>query len=189
MKKWLLLLVALVMSVSCACAESATVTVYDFGDFTMELPADIPVQYDLPEKADTEVWFTIYPGAPAGDTATNFNCLWVSDVMDLSAVSNSEVQAFAAGYQSQIVPGFEASGMKVTRFEMLDYGKMEIGGKPAIFFSISMTVNYGQMDLTMVMTQWMVSCDGGTYTFTGTAISRSDMDSLVTPLLDLISWK
>lgn len=84
-------------------AEAPNIITYDFGGFTMDLPADI-----LGQVAEGAVYFQFYP--EYDETATfhpNINAVWMSTAEDLSkaedpnAVAQALLESAVADYVAQ----------------------------------------------------------------------------------------
>lgn len=196
MRRMALMLLAFVMICSCAQAETAEKTVYEFDAFSFEWYADIPVKtgYRIEGQSCLDVF-------PAGDNTVDayphFNVVWSSAAADIENIAEKEIEELAREYESEIRDGFEEDGLKATQFNITEYGKKEIDGKPALYFKALMRVDYSGMGeryegtgRDLIMCQWVVYTENkGCYTFTGTAVSQTDINRYVLPLMDSIRWK
>ena len=98
MKRIFCLLLCLLCLCPAALAElTAEATVYDFGDFTLEVPAGAVVQQA--EKTENAPFFACYPDYDAtADFTTNYNIRWMDDDFSLSFA-----QVDAGTYSSSVV--------------------------------------------------------------------------------------
>ena len=196
MKRIALTLLALVMLCSCVLAETAEKTEYEFEDFTFEWNAETPVREGY--KVEGQSYLDIFPaGDSTVDAYPHFNVVWSSAAADIENIAEKEIEELAREYEAEISGIFEADGLKVIQFDITEYDKNTVDGKPALYLKALMRIDYSDMgeqyegvERDLIMCQWVVyTGDKGCYTFTGTAVSQQDMNRWILPLMDSIRGK
>ena len=190
-----LVLVCCLMFSTAALAQTATIETLDFGDFTLDMDPSTPGSVE--EKTDGQIFIQAYPAyLPAGDESTNFNVVWTgSDSTDYGALTDAQQLLFISSVWTHAQNGFKDMGIEATDFETLDHGITEIGGRKALFFVSSMTIDYSGMGaqyqgLVRKIYQKAIVVNGpfGTYTFTASADSVEKIEAYVQPLWDTLRW-
>ena len=195
-RKLFAMMLAFVLLCSWALAETAEKTVYEFEDFTFEWYAETPCRTGY--KVEGQTWIDVFP---AGDSTVDadppFNVVWSSAAADIENIAEKEIEELAREYEAEISGIFEADGLKVIQFDITEYDKNTVDGKPALYLKALMRIDYSGMgeqyegvERDLIMCQWVVyTGDKGCYTFTGTAVSQQDMNRWILPLMDSIRWK
>lgn len=196
MKRMTLLLLAIVMLCSCALAETAEKTTYDFDDFTFEWNAETPVKTGY--KVEGQSYLDIFPaGDNTVDAYPHFNVVWSSASADLANIAEKEIEELAREYEAETGGKFEADGLRITQLDITEYDKNTVDGKPALYLKALMRIDYSGMgeqyegvERDLIMCQWVVYTENrGCYTFTGTAVSQQDINQWILPLMASIRWK
>ena len=197
MKRIALTLLALVMLCSCALAETAQSTKYEFDDldFTFEWIAETPVKKGY--KGEGQSCLDVFPaGNYTVDAYPHFNVVWSSAAADIENITESELTELAGEYGEEIGRGFETETLKISQFNIREYKKRTVGGESALYLKALLKIDYSGMGeqykdvKDLVMCQWVVCPAGkGCYTFTGTAENEEDLINYILPLVDSIRWK
>ena len=170
------------------CIASANTATKDFGDFSIDLDPGMPCQEN--QKAESAVLFVLYPAYNAiGDTATNFNAVWSSNVTDLTTYRDSDREVFTRMLEGEITAQYQAVGFTMTDFSVSDIGLLSIGGKPALVYQMTYSLANEDYSGSLIQRQAVVSDPAfGTYTFTGTAKTPELMETYLASLFEAISW-
>ena len=195
-KRMTLILLAFVMLCSCALAETAEKTVYDFDDFTIEWYKETPCKTGY--KVEGQSYLDIFPaGDNTVDAYPHFNVVWSSASADIENIADKELEELAREYEAEVSSKFEAEELKISRLDITEYDKNMVDGKPALYLKDLMRIDYSGMGeqyegvvRDLIMCQWVVYPENkGCYTFTGTAVSQQDISRWILPLMDSIRWK
>ena len=118
MKRIFCLLLCLLCLCPAALAElTAEATVYDFGDFTLEVPAGAVVQQA--EKTENAPFFACYPDYDAtADFTTNYIIRWMDDDFSLS-FAQVEADTLAQAYVDYAAELERAQGLSVDNIQLL----------------------------------------------------------------------
>lgn len=185
MRKFLLTLLALCLTLVPCLAEEVQNVEYDFGDFTMTFPEDTigDVSDSLEENA---MFFILYQDYDENALfLKNLNGTWNSAYQDLTQVDpTATAQTILDTVQAQ----FAAQGITVSNPTLLMAALDEQDGKPALSLMFSTDLDYSSAGIDFQMTlytlQGIVSDENfGTYTFT---ISTDDVEA-ATPLMDIMN--
>lgn len=194
MRKFLLVLMALCLAVLPCLAESAAPSEsaapvetidYDFGDFTLTFPAEMPGEI-ADEITSGAPFVTLYQMDDLEDAfSSNLNVVWTEDVTDLSAIDPA---AFAQTIVDSVIPVLAQQGITATNPTILAATMDEVGGKPAfsVIYSADLDYSGAGVDLQVNVTyiQAFVSEEGlGSYTFT---ISTDNLDGCQS-LIDIVN--
>ncbi len=183
MKKWLMLLLCLVLCCPASLAEDTqdeielTTMPLDFGDFVMTVFNVDGVQ--MGEKLDGEVWAVIYPlyveSDPFHDT---INVVWhASDLTE--TVELMGVEFYAETLLQQTVEQYASLGIQATNAKLASALYEE--GQMAMAYSIDMDYTAAGTDLKVTMwqlQQYVMLGEKGTYIFTLTTDSFEDLKML-----------
>ena len=114
MKRMMLILLAFVILCSCALAETAEKTVYDFDDFTIEWNAETPCKKG--DKVEGQSYLDIFPaGDNTADAYLHFNVVWSSASADIEKITDKELEELAREYEAEISDKFKAEELKINR--------------------------------------------------------------------------
>lgn len=185
MRKFLLVLMALCLAVVPALAETTEASTLDFGDFTMNIPAEMV--YDMADEITSNaVFFTLYKNSEEETSFnTNMTLVWTDAVSDLTAdAAETYGQAILEAAQT----GLEQQGVGVANPTLVGASMDEIGGKAALSVVYTMDMDYSgigvDLQINVTFVQALVSEDGiGTYTFT----IASDSLEGCQPLVDVVN--
>ena len=190
MRKFLLVLMALCLAVLPCLAEGAAPSEsaapvetidYDFGDFTLTFPAEMPGEI-ADEITSGAPFVTLYQMDDLEDAfSSNLNVVWSESVVDLAS---QDPAAYAQAVVDASVAMMEQQNVAVANPTVLGASMDEIGGKAALSVMYSMDVDYTNAGLdlqtTLTWVQGIVSEEGlGTYTFTITTDNVDGCQSLV----------
>lgn len=190
MRKFLTVLMVLCLAALPCLAEGTETIDYDFGHFTLTLPADI-----MGEMADeisaNQMFFMLYPDFDeAASFHPNINGVWGKDHADLTKVDPQEMGETIVQMAFQ---GFEQAGLDATNPTLIQAELGEVGGKPALIVTYSADVDYASLGLdfscTLYAIQMLISDEAfGTYTFT---LSTDDLENSasLTDIMDTLVWK
>ena len=168
-------------------AESEIIT-YDFGGFTMDIPADI--QGQILEPVSGQILFQFYPDYDAtAPFQKSFNCVWVDgydDLTQLDPVSYAQLGA------TSFVTALRLQGIVIENEQILNAVLDEHEGKPAMSYVISMDADYAALGLdlktTLYMAGFAVSDETlGTYAFTISVTNPEDIDPIL-EMMNTIKW-
>lgn len=168
-------------------AESEIIT-YDFGGFTMDIPADI--QGQILEPVSGQIFFQLYPDYNEADPFhKNINCVWSDAYEDLTQADPALVAQTAA---NATFSSLRLQGLALENEQILGAVLDEHEGKPAISYVISMDADYASLGLdfktTLYMAVFVISDENlGTYTFTISVTNPEDIDPIV-EMMNTIKW-
>jgi len=164
---------------------------YDFGDFTLTIPADIAGTIN--EKTDGQVYFMLYPNYNQSNAFhQNINCVWTAGFESVSLYTDEQVKQLAEGVMDGMISGLKEQGIVVEDAQVLSAEHLSISGKDGIALSYSYYSDYtgAGIDLktTVYMAQFLVSEPAlGTYNLTYTYGDPNDTDAAVA-ILDSLKW-
>lgn len=192
----LLLACMLALPFQAALAQAApALTVFDAGDFTLTLDPDTPVQ--MAEKAESTVYFTLYPAYLAlGDTSANFNCVWNSQAQDIESWNSLQLNLLQSSLYPQFLSAYAQQNLTLTDFHVKDMRVSTLDGKPALMYTLESTLDlsglgegYAGTQVSLIQRLVIASGDFGTYTFTGTATTEELLSAYIDPMFDSLRWK
>ena len=185
----LALAVCLALSVAAFAETSAQLVTYDFGDFTIDFPADI--MGSIGEPVNGQVFAIFYENYDeAAPFNANLNLVWNEDADDLSAI---DPVATGNMILQQTCVQVDAMGAQTSNPMLLAATVDSFNGKPALLVAFSYDVDYSGVGLdyqtTLYTAQIIASEEGlGTYAFSETV---EDLNG--TPILDAmiesVVWK
>lgn len=185
MRKLFALLLVLCLMPFAAMAEMVE---YDFGDFTMTIPADIPG--NIGEKASNQVWFTLYPEYDENQQFhPNLNCVWGNGYEDLSKYVPAELgQTILNG----MVQNLKSQGIAISNAEVIMGEIGAIDGEYCISIGYTYDADYTNAGINLQVTnyliQFMVSNpEKGTFTFSYTT-NDINTAQVASDILASIKW-
>ena len=136
MKRIFCLLLCLLCLCPAALAElTAEATVYDFGDFTLEVPAGAVVQQA--EKTENAPFFACYPNYDAAaDFTTNYTIRWMDDDFSLS-FAQVEADTLAQAYVDYAAELERAQGLNVDNIQLLS-AAYDVSGESLAIYALSL---------------------------------------------------
>ncbi len=192
MKKFLALILALTMAFACVSALAQTaessLTTYDFEDFTMDFDPNMPG--NSVEKADNQVFFTLYPNYSAEKKFnSNIVIVWAKASEDLSACDPT---ATCNAVIEQAVSSMNAQKVATANTQVLSAEIDELGGKAAMSFFYTIDVDYTALGVDLKTTLYFVQAivseaAFGTYTFTITSDNYDDLASAIA-IVNTVAW-
>ena len=191
MKKTVLaLILSCVLALSCACslAETAAQTSgVNFGDFSMAIDPDMYSQ--VSEKAESSVWFILYPAYNAtGDSSTNFNAVWSKEYRDLSLWKDSDAADYINEIKTEVETQYTQYGIELVEFSVPSIQLMKLDEKDALACLMVSKIRYSGAEFSVYQIQAIASDPAfGTYTFTGSAQSEELLVTYIDPLFDAIT--
>lgn len=168
-------------------AESEIIT-YDFGGFTMDIPADI--QGQIVEPVSGQIFFQLYPDYNETESFhKNINCVWSDVYNDLTQVDPASYAQIAA---NTTFSALRLQGLVLENEQILGAVLDEHEGKPAMSYVISMDADYTALGLdlktTLYMAVFVISDENlGSYTFTISVTNPEDIDPIV-EMMNTIKW-
>ena len=175
-------LASLLLCLCCLCAVALGEgrTAYDFGDFTLEVPADALVYEG--ERVSNAEFFAAYPDYDDADAVhPSMSIIWTETGF---AASFAAVEAgdFAQAQLDGVVAAYGAQGATVAEAIVQEAGYSEDGSTLAM--RTRMTVDYAAMgmdvQLTLCQAQvWMDVGAAGGYLFSFTAGDEATLDTLL----------
>ena len=194
MKKLLSALLVLLLLVP-AFALADNEYVMAFKGFTLTLDPDMPMQfidgfYDpgfvMPEN---EILFTLYPNYTAGDTASNLNATWSSLYEDFSTYSDADLQEFANGLITNMLPAYAEAGLNVNDYSLYEASHATLDGVDGIVigFNLSMSVAGTALDLFQEQV-YLSEPSRGTWCFTLSSTDQDSVYDVLEPVLLTLHW-
>ena len=149
MKRIFALCLCALLLCAAALAEAAPeATVYDFDDFTIEVPAGAVVQQA--EKADGAAFFACYPNAGAsGGLADNYTISWMDDDFSIS-FANVDATTLAQAYLDYTAGQNRAQGMTIENVQLLS-AAYDASGQTLSAYA-TMDVDYAPLGINMALT-------------------------------------
>lgn len=188
-----LALIALSCAVCFADSEAETnAVVYDFGDFTLELPEDIAGESG--EIIENQAFLILYPDYDAANAFfNNIICVWTSEIMPISGMKDDDCAAYANSHLSAVAAQYKAQGLITSDFDIIACQRADVAGKDAIMIHYSSLINYANIGLDVeatVYTYQLAASDAalGTYIFTFTYYDPADIE-VFSLIMDTLKWK
>ena len=146
MKRIFCLLLCLLCLCPAALAElTAEATVYDFGDFTLEVPAGAVVQQA--EKTENAPFFACYPDYDAtADSTTNYTIRWMDDDFSLS-FAQVDADTLAQAYVDYAAELERAQGLSVDNIQLLS-AAYDVSGESLAIYA-TMDADYTPLGIEM----------------------------------------
>ena len=146
MKRIFALCLCALLLCAAALAEAAPeATVYDFDDFTIEVPAGAVVQQA--EKADGAAFFACYPNAGAsGGLADNYTISWMDDDFSIS-FANVDATTLAQAYLDYTAGQNRAQGMTIENVQLLS-AAYDVSGESLAIYA-TMDADYTPLGIEM----------------------------------------
>ncbi len=169
-------------------AESEIIT-YDFGGFTMDIPADI--QGQIVEPVSGQIFFQLYPDYNETESFhKNITCVWMDAYEDLTQVDPA---AFAQVGVTSALTSLRLQGIAIENEQILGAVLDEHEGKPAMSYVISMDADYTALGLdlktTLYTAVFTISDENlGTYSFSINVTNPTDIDVIVAEMMNTIKW-
>lgn len=190
MRKFISLLLALMLACTFAIAEETALTEHNFGDFSISFPNDIYGSLAEEVASDAPFMQLFQDYDEAASFNKNLTMTWSQDVLDITA---AEPQLYADSMLSVAVLQFETYGISVENPAVVSSEIMSLDGKDALVMTYSFDLDYSGtgMDLKMTLyTHQRIIPDeafGGTYSIT---VSTDDLENtaLLMQIADSIKW-
>lgn len=192
MKKWTALFLALLLTLpALALAEAAPAyEPLNFGDFNMAIDPDMAYTGGSEKKAG-EPWLMLYPlyTEDNQDTTANFNIVWSEETVSVGDFTDSDKDAYIADLRQAVTAEYAAYGFTLSDFSVPYIGVEKMDGRDALVYIMVTDLTYEDTPISVYQLQAIVSDAAfGTYHFTGSAISMEQLNDVIAPLFDSITW-
>ena len=183
----LILSICLLLTVTSAFAETATMTRTSLGDFSLELD---PSALTLQTKANNDIMAWYYP--IAGDTTVNMNVVWSTDIMDLNAMTQDDIDEFAELLLSTIASSLEALGVEITESETYETAVGELDGVPTLLIAHGLTYDMTPLGLpaqvSLCQVEAILCLESESYIITCTMPDQETFEQYLGPVLFSLQW-
>ena len=200
MKRAIALAAALIMLALplTALGESFGLLTAPFGDFTLTLDPNMPIDLDSglfsPDyvKKDNEVMFILYPAANLNaDRFSSINVVWTREEKVIE--TEEEILEIAEALVPGAVQIYEETGFTVKDSQLLSTFFEDVDGKRGAHTVYTLELDAsalgGDADLTVYQKQITVSDPAfGTYYFTLTARDEETLSEILDPIIGTLVW-
>ena len=181
MKRIFCLLLCLLCLCPAALAElTAEATVYDFGDFTLEVPAGAVVQEG--EKTAGAAFFAVYPYYDTTQAFNdNYNIVWVPQDFSL-LFAQTDANSLAQAQINTNLASFAAMGVEVANVTLLAAGYDESGNNFSYYITMDLDYTGAGLDLQLTLHQVQMYMDLGDeagYIFSFAARDAETLEALI----------
>ena len=185
-------LCVLMLALLLPCAALAQVIRCD--DFTMDL--DPGMSRQIGEKAEGATVLQVFPAQQAADDdQTSLSVTWTGQALDLDAMTGLSLSMYGSSMLDSFRQGFEAAGLTVVDCSLLSIDMTQLGGKQAMRFDISSTVDYSAMGAeftgvirSVCQRSYVVPVPDGVYVFACVSPDAAVIDACIEPLLKTVQW-
>ena len=183
----LILSLCLLLTVTSAFAETATVTRVDFGAFSMELDSSALV---MQEKANNAAFALYLP--VADDTSINMNLVWTTDTEDISAITQEYMDAYAEYLLSTLINYMESQGVEVIEAETITAEMRLLDDAPVLLIAHGYTYDLTPLGVSMQQTRYQIQVtlplENETYIITCTVPDLDAFQQYFVPVINSLQW-
>lgn len=161
---------------------------YDFGDFTMTIPADIMGQIN--EKVNAQPYFILYPDYVQTDSLhQNLNCVWTAGYEDVASMDGNALGKQVINNMSNEL---KAQGLVITNGKVETAQLRSINGVNALLVAYTYDCDFSGLNVDIQCPVNLVQCmfsfpDKGSYVFSYTFYNSNSTDTTLA-MLNSIKW-